>query len=132
MDNVKESIGEWLQDYGVDQFDGAAAFTWRESIDFALQLTTDQSHLLLHSVVGMARESDDAELFRKLLRLNYLGIETQGATLALDETGVNIVLWISLPTADLGPARFDQVIGSFLDLSERIAGTILVPPSASG
>ena len=124
MENPREHIGEWLQAYGVDEFNGACAFTWKESIEFGLELTADESHLVLQAVVGSAGEADDAGLFRKLLRLNYLGIQTDGATLSLDETESNVVLWVALPVDSLDPGEFDRCVGSFLDLSERISQSI--------
>ena len=117
-------VGQWLQDYGVEEFSGACTFTYRDSIEFGLEVSTDESHLVLHSVVGRVPESDQAESLRRLLQMNHLGIETQGATISLDESGENIVLWISLPIDRLDPDEFERVVGAFLDLSDRVAGEL--------
>ena len=118
------TIGQWLRDYGVDEFDGACSFTYKGVIDFSLEVSTDDSHLVMHSIVGELPQNDDAALPKKLLGMNYLGIETRGATLSLDETGVNVVLWISLPIDALDIERFEQVIGAFLDLSEQMSALV--------
>ena len=49
-------VGQWLQDYGVEEFSGACAFTYRDSIEFGLEVSTDESHLVLHSVVVRVAE----------------------------------------------------------------------------
>jgi len=117
-------IGEWLRDYGVKEFDGGCTFTYKDLIDFSLELSTDQSHLMLSSVVGELPAGPDPELLCRLLRLNYLGIETRGATLSIDESESNIVLWISLATAMLDPEQFEQSIQVFLDVSERLSQAV--------
>ena len=117
-------IGEWLRDYGVEEFDGGCTFTYKDLIDFSLELSTDESHLVLSSVVGELPAGRDPEILCRLLRLNYLGIETRGATLSIDESESNIVLWISLATAMLDPELFEQSVQVFLDVSERLSQAV--------
>jgi len=114
-------VGEWLQGYGVEQFDGACSFTYKDEIDFNLEVSTDETHLIMHSVIGEVAAEGDAARLRELLRLNYLGIETQGAALSLDESGTRIVLWISQSIAILDLELFERSVSVFLDLSERLA-----------
>ena len=116
-----ELIGEWLRDYGVEEFDGGCTFTYKDVIDFSLEVSTDESHLVLSSVVGELPARRDPELLCRLLRLNHLGIATRGATLSIDESESNIVLWISLATVTLDPEQFEQSIQVFLDVSERLS-----------
>lgn len=111
-------VGEWLRVYGVEEFNGACAFTYRGAIEFGIEVSADESHILLHSVIGKLSTGDEAEQLQKLMMRNYLGLETQGATLALDGTGENVCLWISLSLTDLDTERFENSLGAFLDLSE--------------
>lgn len=119
-----ETISQWMRDYGVADFAGACAFTYRDAIDFTIETSADESHLIMHSVLAEIAEDTEAKDLRRLLQMNYLGKETSGATLALDETGVNVMLWIALPIASLDVEQFEQVIGSFLDLSEQLSEKI--------
>ena len=112
-------VGEWLEGFGVEGFDGACSFTYRDTIDLTVEVTADESSVVLYSTVGQVPPVAEAKFFERLLRMNYLGVATQGATLSVDEIG-NVVLWISLPIETLDIAKFEQVMGTFLDLTEEI------------
>ncbi|MCG8648359.1 MAG: type III secretion system chaperone [Pirellulales bacterium] len=122
---MSNEISEWLRDYGVEDFNGACTFTYKDVIDFSVETSTDQSCVILHSVICEVPTRSETEVLRQLLQWNYLGKETRGASLCLDPTGQHIVTWISLPIAILDVERFQQIVGSFLDLSEQLLATIL-------
>lgn len=118
-------VGQWLQDYGVQSFQGACTFAYKEHIDLTVETSNDETYVFLHAILAEVSEVADAAKLRRLLQMNYLGKETGGATLALDGTGRNVILWIALPVAMLDLEQFELSIGSFLDLSEQLSAKII-------
>ena len=116
----QQRIGEWLRDYGIEQFDGACTLTYKDSIDLTLELTVDESELVLAAVVGRI-DSNDANRLRTMLQMNYLGKKTRGTTISLDESGEIIVVWVAVSVNSIGPESFEQILHGFLDVSEEIA-----------
>ena len=125
----KELIGEWLKPYGVEGFRGKATFDYEHETQFTVELTNDERYLMLSSVIEQVSAIATREHLHQILRLNHLGIETRGGTLSIDETGENLVLWYSRPVAALDPEGFDNLIGSFLDVTRHIQQKVSAPAS---
>ena len=115
-----ETIGGWLRTYGVDDFAGRCTFKYRDTIDFTVEVSADETFLSVSAVLGERTDTDDPNRLLRLLQLNHLGLETGGTCLSVDETGRHIVLWYSRPVQGMDAEGFTNLVGAFLDKAEEL------------
>ena len=118
-------VAKWLKPFGVDDFEGRCELSYQDHIDVTVETTAEGDTLFLSAVLGELPENPDPKVLRHLLQLGNKGAGTGGASLALDETGQNVILWHAWPVSALGPEEFEETFGAFLDsataLREKLA-----------
>ena len=114
------TVGVWLREYQVYDFAGKCTFKYRDVIDFTIEVSADETYLCVSALLAELPEENNQLLLLHLLQLNYLGIETHGACLSIDDTGQHVVLWYGRPVAGLDAELFGNLVGSFLDTAESL------------
>jgi hypothetical protein len=114
-------------DQGVCVLDG------RDHPRLRIALAPDRPRLLLSAVVQRVPDTGRAALFRRLLEWNLLGQHTDGAVLALDPDGGDVLLCFSCPMAGLDAEAFVRLVQSLLEVATRLRGELarLPPPAAT-
>jgi len=79
----------------------------------------DQALTLAASIYPL-QDATRAALCEKLLKMNFLLLETQGSTLSIDEEGQEVVVCRQLALPGLEPEAFVDQILDFLLLSSRL------------
>jgi Tir chaperone protein (CesT) family len=125
------AVGSWLRAFGVDDFAGHCTLTYRESIDFTVDVISEESFVCFSALLAELSEDPEPELLRHLLQLNHLGIGTDGSCLSLDETGLNVVLWYQCPVAGLDAESFANLVGAFLDQAEHLRESVIEGATAT-
>lgn len=93
--------------------------------------------LLLSAQLLELPPSGREALLAKLLRLNFLGMETGGAALAIDEDERHVYLCHSVPLQRVDAKALVAVIGNFIDVAaglrpQLLSGPGAAPPAPSG
>ena len=114
------TVGGWLKAYRVYDFEGKYTFKYKDTIDFTVEVSADETFLCVSAVLAELPANNNEVLLLRLLQLNYLGLGTRGTCLSVDDTAQNIVLWYSRPLAGLDAELFGNLVGSFLDTAETL------------
>lgn len=96
-------------------------------MSLALLLHESDQWLSLAASIFSMPDTDRAALCEKLLKMNFLLLETRGNTLSIDEEGREVVVCRQLELAGLQPPEFVQAILNFLmlcsDLRDQLTAT---------
>jgi hypothetical protein len=79
--------------------------------------TSGRVYLL--AFLGSWRDENRADLFERLLTANFYNLETNGATLAIDQRNHRVVLCYGHAVEDLDHNGFEGVISGFLDAAKN-------------
>ncbi|MCP4997229.1 MAG: type III secretion system chaperone [Hyphomicrobiales bacterium] len=112
-------FAEWISEFGIEEFEGSAGFTFEEEIEVAVQISDDQSAVLFSAELGLLGSETGPEAMRRLLQLDYLGITTGGAAISLDEDIQTLVIWQSLPLGSVGVSELTVCFDCFLAASKH-------------
>ena len=125
MTAAREKVGALLrhlgQKAGVEldlDSEGVCAVTYGETVTCVIEVPAHADTLYLSSTMLSLPHLDEsrlASLFRRLLALDFLALDTGGAIFALDERNREIVLWYSSPVERLDAVAFENVFGAFLE-----------------
>lgn len=91
---------------------------------------SDQSLSLAARIISIP-DTDRAALCEKLLKMNFLLLETRGNTLSIDEEGREVVVCRQLALAGSHPAEFVQQVLNFLLLSSDLREQLTPVPGAT-
>lgn len=104
-------------------------------MSLALLLHDSEQSLGLAAGIYPMPEANRAALCEKLLKMNFLLLETQGSTLSIDEEGKEVVVCRQVELTALEPEAFVHQILAFLmkcsELREQIMDLNLTPPGAA-
>ncbi len=110
-------FAEWISEFGIEEFEGSAGFTFEEEIEVAVQISDDQSAVLFSAELGILGPETGSAAMRRLLQLDYLGIATGGAAVSLDEDNQTLMLWQSLELGSVGTSELSTHFDRFLATS---------------
>lgn len=119
-----EDQESWLQPFGVDTFAGRCEFTFNDSIPITVETAGDGNLIIFAATLAPLTDDAPSDVLRRILSMNRKGQRTGGGTLALDETGRSLVLWLGWPTAALDGASFAALFGTFLDHADELRAEI--------
>lgn len=107
----------------------------QESMSLALLMHESGQSLSLAAGIYPIHDTHRTALYQKLLKMNFLLLETQGNTLSIDEEGQEVVVCRQLELAALKPPEFIQQLLTFLiscsHLRDHLMATSLVQPDGA-
>lgn len=98
---------------------GACALKDESGLVVTIEHPEGSDQLYVCAPVGSVPTGDEDEIFRKCLTANFLGFETGGASLALDDSRNELVLWFTYPLAALTTENFPPMISRFLKTAQE-------------
>ena len=99
--------------------EGVCTLGYGKGLDCVIEVPASYPVIYLRSPLMQLPPNDREALFKKLLTLNFLGIETGGASFAIDEEESTVVLWLSRRISDLDQTGFETLLGNFLAVAEQ-------------
>lgn len=114
--------------------DGLCVLSHEDGFAITLMTAPNADILLLSAQLMEIPEIGRESLFAWLLRLNFLGLDTGGAALSIDEEERHVYLCHSVPLARVDAQALVGIIGNFLDVSAAVRDRLLTqadPVSAS-
>ena len=115
----RSEIDKWFADLGVSDFSGEATFDSENGLQVEFVLSEDGRELLITNVIGLLSIRTDVDVYRLVLRTNYLGLETGGGCIALAEDDETLLLWRVVPLSAVDPDALTNIISSLLDAAEE-------------
>lgn len=132
----ESSVAIWLDKlFGVQPTRGRCAFLYDERIELSIEVFEEERSIFLYAPVAMVPAEGKAVFYEELLSLNNPRGELRGACLSLDESKQNVLLWYARSLDNLDIEGFQNMLGSFLDLADRLwtrfgTGVTVESPSA--
>jgi hypothetical protein len=99
---------------------GICVFKFKDKIEFLLLAPPASESIYMAATLCEVVEDTKAELYEKVLKMNFLLMETAGASLALNDQSRSIVLCYERPRASFSSGKFPEVVSSFLATAERL------------
>jgi hypothetical protein len=102
---------------------GLCAFKYNDALDFLIlaPARTDQVYL---AATLCPIPAENTQCYETLLRMNFLLMETSGATLAIDSEAGMIVACYERSLASFSLVSFPDVVGSFLAIATRLQSEV--------
>ncbi len=97
---------------------GVCAFKFDDSVDIVIEVPPEGDTLYLYAAI-MRDIKADLAVYEQLLRLNYLGRETGGATFALNQRDASLILCLIRPLNLLDSARFFTLLQTFMEAAKK-------------
>lgn len=102
-----------------------------DGMTLTLLLHEDQSSLTFAAGIYLLSNSNNRNaLYEKLLKMNFLLLETQGATFSIDEEAQEVVLCRQLQIESLDAAHFLDFVFDFLVLTSWLREQLMQWPTA--
>ena len=115
----RSEIDKWFADLGVSDFSGEATFDGEKGVQVEFVLSEDGRELLITNVIGLLSIRTGADVYRQVLRTDYLGLETGGGCISLAEDDETLVLWRVVPLSAVDPDALTNIISNLLDAAEE-------------
>ena len=96
-----------------------------DGTDFRIEVPAAGDRVYWIAPLGQHRGAQDSAISERLLTAGFLALDTRGAQLSIDPQTREIVLWISLPLAELAPATVEKVTVNFADLAGEWARRLI-------
>ncbi len=125
-----DDVVKWLEELGADVEDGGAGFTYDGEIDISVELSEDETSVLFFAEIGRVAQGATSGELRKILRVDFLGAETNGSALSLAEDNETLALWRSDPLAALEANLLSGLLDEFLAAAMRTRSRL--PTDAGG
>ena len=71
----------------------------------------------------------DARFYERLLKMNFLLLDTRGATLSLDEEGRQVHLCLCVPFESLSDDALSRIISGFLETALSLQSALAAAPT---
>lgn len=119
-DQLLQGLGRTLglPDLAFNQ-EGCARLVFDDTIAVNLEFEATNGRLHLYSELCSLPTPGREALLLALLEANLLGLETRGATLAVDSVSQDVVLCRSLSQPELNAGHLHDVVEAFVDSAEQ-------------
>ncbi len=108
--------------------DGMCMLQGENGMSLALLAQDTARSMTLAASIYPVQDATRAALCEKLLKMNFLLLETQGSTLSIDEEGQEVVVCRQLSLEDLPQETFVDQILDFLLLSGQLREQLMQMP----
>ena len=130
-DQIQNLMLEIGQRNGIKIFtpdkDGVYVFNSEDKVNLSIRVLEDKNQVLLFSCLHRGELKDPAQ-YKKLLCANFLGLETQGATLASDPKTGDVLLCRLHPVQGLDGLVLEKMIGVFLNAAHEWHNRLALAP----
>jgi len=132
--SAQEQVRNWLREIGPLQLDenGVASLTYDETIQMVIEAPNGSPVFHLYATVSTPPGEGREAFYELLLKKNFLTLETNGATFAINERTGEIVLCYSQPADNLDAQAFKNLVGSFIETVEKWQERLGAPEDAGG
>ncbi len=100
--------------------DGLFQLEYDERLTLTAFSPTDSDALYLAASLIEVPDHADAVFFQRLLKLNFLLIDTRGAALSLDDEGRQVHLCLCMPFDLINPDRLSGMVSGFLETALQL------------
>ncbi len=97
---------------------GVCAMRYDDKFNFVIEVPDCSDHIFFYSPL-VAQQENDAQVYKKLLQYNFLCMDTEGATLAIDKENGDIVLCRTRVMGTLDALRLESIINEFLTTADK-------------
>ncbi len=97
---------------------GVCAMRYNDKFNFIMEVPEGSDHLFFYSPLVVHQEGHE-QIFKKLLRHNFLCMDTEGATFAIDKENDDIVLCRIHVIGTLDALRLETIINEFLTTADK-------------
>jgi hypothetical protein len=104
--------------------DGMCTLEYRGEVSLTLIAPQGSGALYLSAALGLPPAGDRLAFYERLLQLNFLLLETHGATLALDDQAHEVHLCYALDLEHYDEERFAGLVGNMLERAARLKSEI--------
>ena len=128
QDTVRNWLREISQVAGLGPLtlneNGVGTFSYGEDLTVSIIVPADSELVQLLAPLVTRPDENRENYFARLLELNFLTLETNGATFALDKESGEVVLCYSQPVAALESQGFQNLLGGFIETAEKWSGRL--------
>lgn len=128
LNRLAQELG--LDDLALDE-DGMCMLQGENAMSLALLAHASGESMTLAASIYPVQDATRAALCEKLLKMNFLLLETQGSTLSIDEEGQEVVVCRQLSISGQAPDDFVQAVLDFLLVSGQLREQLMALPLAS-
>jgi hypothetical protein len=104
---------------------GLCVLAHQEGFAITLMNTAESDILLLSAQLIEVPDSDNEALFAWLLRLNFLGLDTGGASLSIDEEERHVYLCHNVALGRVDAPKLVTVLGNFIEVAAGLRSRLL-------
>jgi len=109
---------------------GLCGLTHQDGFVVTLMTAPDSRILLLSAQLVEVPDDDRESFFAWLLRLNFLGLDTGGAALSIDEEERHVYLSHGVSLARVDAEALVTVVGNFIEVAAGLRARILSEPAS--
>ena len=88
--------------------------------DVIIEVPDGEDEFLIYAPVSDAPDHNEEPFYKRILGMNFLGQETGGCCLGIDENDDQIVLAFRQQVSDLAASDFENLVRSFIDTLEVV------------
>ena len=112
-----------LPDLKLDE-SGMCTLQWNDDVLLSLIVPQGAGAVYFSVSLGPVPPGDREAFFERLLRKNFLLLDTDGATLALDDESREVHLTYALDLNHFSPETFPDLVGNLLQTAERVKSEV--------
>jgi hypothetical protein len=127
LNRLAQELG--LDDLALDE-DGMCMLQGENGMSLALLAHASGQSMTLAASIYPVQGATRAALCEKLLKMNFLLLETQGSTLSIDEEGQEVVVCRQLTISGQEPDDFVEAVLDFLLVSGQLREQLMALPLA--
>jgi len=139
VNDPRETVNVWLKETaslaGIDSLSlnpqGVSALKYGEKVEIVFECPEGSEVLHLYCPVCDIPEDGAPALMRRLLEWNMFGLETRGASFAIDRESNRAMLCYSIPIAGADIATFQNTLGNFAETCERFCDELSSPAAST-
>jgi len=129
-DAVNGWLAELAEAAGIDSLElnpqGVAAVRFGDRVEIVFEAPENAAALHLYCPICdvPADPKAEAALYRRLLELNLFGLETRGASFAIDRDSNRVLLCYAMPLENADHMTFQNTVGNFAEVCERFCNEL--------
>ena len=100
---------------------------YRDDVEIVIELPEQSPTVYFYAPMMPVPQQERETLFTRLLKLNFLCLETRGATLAIDEKNSRIILCYGHPVELLDFLAFENLTGNFAETARTLKTELNTP-----
>ena len=137
MSQQTDTVNIWLKELAslaaIDDLSlnnqGVCALRFGDRVEIVFEIPEQSEVLHLYCPVCEVPTEEQASFFQRLLEWNMFGLETRGASFAIDRESNRVMLCYSIPIAGTDILEFQNTVGNFAEVCERFCNELSAEPA---